>query len=82
MPCQAAIQAEINSALQDFRFCQPVSNINKCEGIPVVDGEGEVVSWRGEAVTSSPGHGGGEVPAGLEGAAGDCGEHSGEASLK
>ena len=59
-----------------------VPNVNKCEGIPVVDGEGEVVSWRGEAVASSPGHGGGEVPAGLEGAAGDCGEHSGEASLK
>ena len=45
--------------------------------LPVVDGEGEIVSRRRQTVPASPDGGGGEVPGGHEGTLGYLGEHLG-----
>ena len=45
--------------------------------LPVVDGEGEIVSRRRQPAPASPDGGGGEVPGGHEGTLGYLGEHLG-----
>ena len=58
------------------------SSQSKCEEseklcLPIVDGEGKVVSWGRQTITSPPGHGGGEVPGGEHSTSGNLGEHVG-----
>ena len=49
--------------------------------LPVVDGEGQIVSRRRQTIPSSPDGGGGEVPGGHDGTPGYLGKHLGSEIL-